>query len=77
MDIKAKIDEVVKKVQSDPDLMNKFQSNPVQAVEGIIGVDLPDDMINGVIDGVKAKLTADKASGIMGAIGGLFGGKSE
>ncbi len=77
MDIKAKIDEVVKKVQSDPDLMSKFQSNPVHAVEGIIGVDLPDDMINGVIDGVKAKLTADKASGIMGAVSGLFGGKSE
>ncbi len=77
MDIKAKIDEVVKKVQNDPDLMSKFQSNPVQAVEGIIGIDLPDDVINGVIDGVKAKLTADKASGIMGAIGGLFGGKKE
>lgn len=77
MDIKAKIDEVVKKVQSDPELMNKFQSNPVQAVEGIIGVDLPDDVINGVVDGVKTKLTADKASGIMGAIGGLFGGKKE
>ncbi len=77
MDIKAKIDEVVGKVQSDPDLLNKFQSNPVQAVEGIIGVDLPDDVINGVVEGVKAKLTADNASGILGKIGGLFGGKKE
>ena len=77
MDIKAKIDEVVGKVQADPNLMDKFQKNPIEAVEGIIGVDLPDDVIKGVVDGVKAKLTADKASGIMGAIGGLFGGKKE
>ncbi len=72
MDIKAKIDEVVNKVQSDPSLMEKFQSNPVQAVEGIIGVDLPDDIINNIIDGVKTKISFD---GIAGAIGGLFGGK--
>ena len=72
MDIKAKIDEVVSKVQSDPTLMDKFKSNPVQAVEGIIGVDLPDDVINNIVEGVKAKINVD---GIMGAIGGLFGKK--
>ncbi len=72
MDIKAKIDEVVSKVQSDPALMDKFRSNPVQAVEGIIGVDLPDDVINNIVDGVKAKINID---GIAGALGGLFGKK--
>ncbi len=72
MYIKAKIDEVVSKVQSDPSLMEKFQSNPVQAVEGILGIDLPDDIINNIIDGVKAKISFD---GIAGALGGLFGGK--
>ena len=81
MDIKAKIDEVVSKVQSDPSIMSDFQSNPVSAVEKIIGVDLPDDVINGVIDGVKAKLAgkniADAVGGIGGAIGGLFGGNKQ
>ena len=72
MDIKAKIDEVVAKVQSDPALMDKFKSNPVGAVEGILGVDLPDDVINNVITGVKAKLGV---SNIADAIGGLFGKK--
>jgi hypothetical protein len=71
MDIKAKIDEVVAKVQSDPAIMEKFKANPVQAVEGILGVDLPDDIINNIIDGVKTKISVDKISG---ALGGLFGG---
>ena len=77
MDIKAKIDEVVAKVQSDPNLMDKFQKNPIEAVEGIIGVDLPDDVINGVVDGVKAKLGVDSAAGLLDKIGGLFGGKKD
>lgn len=72
MDIKAKIDEIVNKVKSEPDFAAQFQSNPVQAVEKILGVDLPDDVINNIIDGVKSKISVD---GIMGKIGGLFGQK--
>ncbi len=72
MDIKAKIDEVVKKVQSDPTIAEEFTKNPVSAVEKVLGVDLPDDVINNIIDGVKAKINLD---GIAGAIGGLFGKK--
>ncbi len=72
MDIKAKIDEVVKKVQGDPSIATNFEKEPVKTVEGIIGVDLPDDVINSVVDGVKAKLTADTAGGIVDKIKGLF-----
>ncbi|MBO6301856.1 MAG: hypothetical protein J6N15_05420 [Ruminiclostridium sp.] len=72
MDIKAKIDEVVKKVQSDPTIAEEFTKNPVGAVEKVLGVDLPDDVINNIIDGVKAKISFD---GIAGAVGGLFGKK--
>lgn len=72
MDIKAKIEEIVEKVKSDEDFANKFKSEPIKAVEGVIGVDLPDDQIQSVVDGVKAKIDlgviADK-------IGGLFGKK--
>ena len=71
MDIKAKIDEVVQKVQSDPTIAEEFKTNPVGAVEKILGVDLPDDVINNVITGVKAKIGA---TNIAGALGGLFGG---
>ncbi|MBP5417587.1 MAG: hypothetical protein J6Y58_08700 [Clostridiales bacterium] len=72
MDIKGKVDEVVKKVQSDPDVAKNFEKEPVKTVEGIIGVDLPDDVINNVVDGVKAKLSGDKAGGIIGKIKGMF-----
>ena len=38
----------------------------------VLGVDLPDDVINQVIAGVKTKLTADKAAGAVDAIKKLF-----
>ena len=72
MDIKAKIDEVVNKVKSDESFADKFKSEPVKAIEEVLGVDLPDDVINNVIDGVKAKVDFD---GIADKLGGLFGGK--
>ncbi|MBD5130406.1 MAG: hypothetical protein HDT43_10890 [Ruminococcaceae bacterium] len=71
MDIKAKIDEVVNKVKSDKGFAEKFQKEPIKAVEEVLGVDLPDDAIKNIVDGVKAKVNVD---GIMGKIGGLFGG---
>lgn len=70
MDIKAKIEEIVEKVKSDKDFANKFQSEPIKAVEGVIGVDLPDDQIQKVVDGVKAKVDL---GGIADKLGGLFG----
>lgn len=72
MDIKAKAEEIIGKIQSDKDLGAKFEANPTAAIEGLIGVDLPDDQLNGIVTAVKAKLGADKLSG---ALGGLLGGK--
>ena len=78
MDIKAKIEEVVNKVKSDKNFAEKFQKEPVKAVEDVLGVDLPDDQVNGIIDGVKAKINldgiGDKLGGVADKIGGLFGG---
>lgn len=72
MDIKGKIEEIVTKVKNDKDFAAKFQSNPIQAVESIIGVDLPDDQIKSVVDGVKAKISVDKAGDALGSIKKLF-----
>lgn len=78
MDIKAKIEEVVNKVKNDKNFAEKFQKEPVKAVEDVLGVDLPDDQVQGIIDGVKAKVNldsvGDKIGGIADKIGGLFGG---
>ena len=72
MDIKAKIEEIVEKVKSDKDFASKFKDDPVKAVESILGMDLPDDQINSLIDSVKAKLAADDAGGLLGKVKKLF-----
>ena len=69
MDIKARIEEIVKKLQSDKALQEAFRKDPVKALESLLGVDLPDDQINAIINGVKAKLDLDKLSGALGKLG--------
>ena len=72
MDIKAKAEALVKKIQADPKLLNEFKANPVKIVEDLIGIDLPDDQVKQVADLVKAKIDLDKAADLLGSIGGLF-----
>ena len=75
-DIKKKIEEVVKKVKTDKTFASNFKKDPIKAVEKLLGVDLPDDKIKSIIDGVKAKLTSDdmkdKASNLVDKVKGLF-----
>lgn len=75
MDIKAKIEEVVKKLTENKDLMEKFQKDPVATLEKLLGIDLPDDQMEKLVDGVKAKIGFDKVGDALGALGGLFGKK--
>lgn len=72
MDIKAKIEELVNKIKSDKDLLAKFQKDPITTVEGLLGIDLPNDQVQKIVDGIKAKLDLDKLGGMLG---GLFGKK--
>ncbi|MFD0958001.1 hypothetical protein [Paenibacillus chungangensis] len=72
MDMKAKIEEVVTKIKEDKEFSSKFMNDPVSAIESVIGIDLPNDQINALIDGVKAKITADKAGDMLGSIKKLF-----
>ncbi len=72
MDVKEQIKTVVEKIAKDKGLQEQFQREPVKALESILGVDLPEDIINQVIQGVKAKLTVDKASDALDAIKNLF-----
>ena len=73
MDIKEKIEEVVKKLTSDKNLMTKFERNPVSVIEELVGIDLPDAQINQLIDGIKAKIKLDQVGDVLGGIGKLFG----
>ena len=73
MDIKAKIAEIVEKIKNDKSFASDFQKDPITAVEKVIGVDLPNDQIEKIIEGVKANITVDdvkdKVGGLLGKLG--------
>ena len=78
MDIQKIIGDVVAKLTSNPDLIKSFLANPVELLEKTFGIDLPDDQINQVIEGVKGKIDLSnidlgQASGLLDKIKGLFG----
>lgn len=72
MDIKAKIEQIVKKLLADQDLMEKFEKNPASVIEEYVGIDLPDDQVNQLVEGIKAKIKLDQVGDALGAIGKLF-----
>lgn len=72
MDIKEQIEKVVERVTKDDNLKEQFMKNPVKAVEKVLGVDLPDDLVEKVIAAVKAKIAGDGLSDALGALKKLF-----
>lgn len=62
----------MEKISKDKGLQEQFKREPVKALENVLGVDLPDEIIDQVVQGVKAKLTADKASDALGKLKDLF-----
>ena len=71
--LKNKVDEVVDKIKADKDIAAKFQKDPVATVEGLLGIDLPNDQLQTVVDAVKAKIDLDKVGDMVNALGGLGG----
>ena len=59
-EIKDKIEDIADDIKKDPELLKLFKTDPVKALEKVLGVDLPDDLVNKVIAAVKAQLAADK-----------------
>ena len=72
MDIKEKISEIVEKIMSDKKLQKQFKDEPVKAIESLIGMDLPDDVVEKIVEGVKAKMTVDKLSDAADLLKNLF-----
>ena len=79
--LKDKIEEIVEKIKTDKDIAAKFQKDPIGLVEELLGVDLPNDQLQTVVDAIKAKVDLEKVGdllekvGGLGALGGLFGKK--
>lgn len=72
MDVKEQITNAVDKIAKDKKLQEQFQKEPVKALESVLGVDLPDDVAEQVIQGVKAKLTVDKVAGAVDSLKGFI-----
>ena len=68
----ANVDKVAKKLLKDKNLMKKFENNPAAIIEDLVGVDLPNDLVNKLIKGIKAKITAEQVGDVLEGIGKLF-----
>ena len=75
--IKEKINEIVEKIKNDKNIAAKFQKDPISTVEELLGIDLPNDQVQKIVDGIKAKIALDKidVKKVAGVLGGLFGKK--
>ena len=69
-----------KTTKNDKNFAKKFMDDPVEALEGVLDVDLPDDQIEMIIDGIKAKIKLDSLEDLLdgkadlGDIAGKLGG---
>lgn len=73
MDIEKIINDVLAKLKLDDALKSEFLKDPIGTLEKKLGVDLPDEQIKQVIEGIKSKLGDVAAGGIQDKIKGLFG----
>lgn len=71
MDIQKGIKDIISKIKSDKSFAADFSKDPIKAVESVLGVDLPDEQLRGVVEGVKAKLDLEK-NGFFAKIKAMF-----
>ena len=72
MDIQKIISDVIAKLKNDKNLAAKFDKDPTAVLEELIGIDLPNDQLNAVIDGIKAKLKLDDVADKIGGVLNFF-----
>lgn len=74
-DIQKLISELVEKVKSDESLKEGFLKDPLQMVKKHLPFDIPEDAIEKIVEGVKAKVSLDKIGEAADALKGLLGKK--
>lgn len=72
IDVKATIEELVSKLQKDPALLQNFQKDPVKTLEQLTGMNLPDEQLQPLVTGIKAKLAASDLGDKLGGLKKLF-----
>ncbi len=64
-DVKEMIDKVVDKAKNDPKFMDELKKDPEKAIESVVGMDIPDGMVDKVMAAVKSKDTLDKVGDVL------------
>jgi len=71
-DIAKLAQDVIEKITKDEKLMAAFKKDPVALLEKKLGIDLPNDQINALVDAIKAKINVDEAMDMAGKLLGMF-----
>ena len=72
-DIKELAEKAVETIKGDDNLLESFKTNPIKVVEKVLTIDLPDEILEKIVDVVKTKINIDDAKEALGKIAGLFG----
>ena len=51
MDIKEKIESIVAKIKGDKGLLAKFKKDPTETVKGLVGKEVPADVLEKIVSG--------------------------
>ena len=71
--VKDKAEEIIEKIKNDKSIAAKWQKDPISTVEELVGIDLPNDQVQALVDFIKAKIDMDKIGNALGGLKGLFG----
>lgn len=72
-DVKELAEKAVDTIKGDDNLLASFKENPIKVVEKVLMIDLPDDILEKIVEIVKTKINVDDAKEALGKIAGLFG----
>lgn len=72
IDVKQIITETAEKLLKDEKLRKQFLNDPVKTLEKLLNIDLPNELLDPVVDGIKAKLTVDTVQDVLGDASNLL-----
>lgn len=57
--------DIVEKIVKDKGFAKNFKSSPAKALEGLLGVNLPDEQVNSILEAVKGKVNLETIGGLL------------
>ena len=71
-DVLVLINKAVDAIKDNDGLKKKFSADPIKTLEKLLGVDLPDELMDKVVDGVKSKIAVDDVMDAVSKLKKLF-----